>query len=120
MLAQAPDHQWDAGLHQLLHPPSEVGDWAASSAALVSPPESPVLSQPAVDCDFAATVVYVDSALSRPTEPLYVTVRWAVHLWRALGANKLVLDWILNGVHFPLSSPPRPFHHTRAGGFSPE
>ena len=44
VLVQAPDHQWDAGLHQLLHPPSEVGDWAASSAALVSPPESPVLS----------------------------------------------------------------------------
>ena len=35
------DHQWDAGLHQLLSPPPEVGDWAASLAAAVSPPESP-------------------------------------------------------------------------------
>ena len=68
-------------MHQLLHPPSEAGDWAALSAALVSPPESPVLSQPAVECEFAATAAYIDSALSRPTEPLYVTVRWAVHLW---------------------------------------
>ena len=120
VLVQAPDHQWDAELHQLLHPPSEVGDWAALLAALVSTPESPVLLQPAVDCDFAATGAYIDSALSRPTKPLYVTVQWAVHLWRALGTNKLVLEWILNGFHFPLSSPPRPFHHTRAGGFSSE
>ena len=67
VLAHAPDHQLDAGLHQLLHPPSEVGDWAALSAALVSPPESPVLSQLAVDCDFAATAMYIDSASSRPT-----------------------------------------------------
>ena len=70
----ASDHQWDAGLHQLLSPPSEVGDWAASLAALVAPPESPVLLQPAVDCEFAATAAYVDSALSQPIKPLYLTV----------------------------------------------
>ena len=117
MLAQAPDHQWYAGLHQLLRPPSEVGDWAALSAASVPPPEPPVLLQLAVDCDFAATAAYVDSASSRPTEPLYIIVRRAVHLWQALGANKMVLDWILNGVHFPLSLPPRPFIIPGQGAF---
>ena len=94
VLTHAPDHQWDAGLHQLLRPPSEVGDWAALSAALVSPPDSPVLLQPAVACELAATAAYIDSALCLPIKPLYLTVRRAVHLWRALGANKLVLDWI--------------------------
>ena len=63
---RTPDHQWDAGLQQLLSPLSEVGDWAALSAALVASPESPVLSQLAVDCGFAATVAYIDSVSSRP------------------------------------------------------
>ena len=40
----APEHQWDAELHQLLCPPLEVGDWSALSAALVALPESPVFS----------------------------------------------------------------------------
>ena len=119
-LACASDHQWDAGLHQLRSLPSEVRDWAALLVALVALPESPELSQPAVDCEFAATAVYVDSALSRPIKPRYFTVRRVVHLWCALGTNKMVLDWILNGVHLPLSLPPCPFHHTRAGGFSSE
>ena len=43
VLAQAPEHQWDAELHQLLRPPSDVGDWSASSAASVVPPVAPVL-----------------------------------------------------------------------------
>ena len=43
VLVQAPNYQWDAELHQLLSPPSDVEDWSALSAALVAPPESPVL-----------------------------------------------------------------------------
>ena len=105
MLVQAPDHQWDAELLQLLHLQSDVGDWSALSAALVALPELPLLQQPdgAVDCKFEAAAVYIDLALSWPAELLHLTVCQAVHLWCALGANKIVVDWILHGVHFPLS-----------------
>ena len=82
MLVRTPDHQWDAGLHQLLSPLSEVGDWAASLAALVAPPESPVLLQLAVHCEYAAIAAYIDSVSSQPIGPLYLTVRRVVHLWQ--------------------------------------
>ena len=76
VLAQAPDHQWDAELHQLLHPPSDVGDWSALSAASVAPPESPVLQQLdcAIDCEFEAEAEYIDLALFWPVKPLYLTI----------------------------------------------
>ena len=79
---QSPDHQWDAELHQLLTPLLDVGHWSALSTALVTTPKSPVLQQPdcAVDGEFAATAAYIDCALSWPLEPLYLTVRQAVHL----------------------------------------
>ena len=76
VLTQAPDHQWDAELHQLLHPPLDVRDWSALSAALVAPSESPVLQQPdcAIDCEFEAKTEYIDLALFQPVEPLYLTI----------------------------------------------
>ena len=52
-LTQAPDHQWDAELQQLLRTPSTVGDWSASSAASLVPPVATVLPSPGVDVDTA-------------------------------------------------------------------
>ena len=76
VLAHAPEHQWEAEVHQLLSPPLDVRDWSASSAALVAPPESHVLHQLdcAVDCEFVVTVAYIDSALLQPVEPLHLTI----------------------------------------------
>ena len=76
VLAQAPDHQWGAELHQLLSPPLHVGECLASYAVLVAPPESPVLPQ--LDCivdrHFVAAAAYVDLVSLQPSEPIFLTI----------------------------------------------
>lgn len=53
-----------------------------------------------------------DSADINSNQPLYQNVRDRLEVWRSIGTPPFILDWIENGVSFPLLDTPTPFYHT--------
>ena len=121
ILAAALDCCWDTDLCQLLDAPSDVQIWSsASSEADVNDTTTPVLAPNLPDMSALSGVTsapkYIDSTATRLCEPLFDAEKHALPLWQVLGTNKMVLNWITNGVHFTLNCIPQPFHHRHAAG----
>ena len=54
-------------------------------------------------------LAYIDLLATQSTKLLCETLKHALPLWCAVSANKLVLNRITNGMHFPLTCAPIPF-----------
>lgn len=54
-----------------------------------------------------------DSANISLSKPLHEIVRENIGNWQAIGANQVILDWIDQGVLFPLTSEIPNFFHTQ-------
>ena len=44
-------------------------------------------------------------------QPIWVKVRSKIDAWKAIGANRVVLDWIANGVKPEFLERPKPFYY---------
>ena len=52
-----------------------------------------------------------DSVEMQHSKPLYEVVADHIETWKQIGAPQVVLDWITDGVYFPLDSTPPNFFH---------
>ena len=54
-----------------------------------------------------------DSADLTLDQPLHERVRDKLSTWEAIGTPAIILEWIREGVSFPLTAPVKPFFHTQ-------
>ncbi len=95
LLAEADDvlpESSQAGIYSVLQEDDdmELMEWGFTEP-IHSPPGGNVIGHGA-PCEVAAT--FTDSAMSRPSKPLFEIVRDNLAAWRAINASPFIIDWI--------------------------